>query len=640
MKSYTLLAAALLVVGHAATSTAGSNSNANANTKEESRETRTETRSRMLARSYATANATLPVVDLGYSLHQASLNTTGSYYNFTNIRYAQAPVGDLRYALPEPPTGTSKTVEDGGSGPITCFQASPSWQQTTFRYLLGQPASKLSEAVPTLDSFNFSSVPPLGAGASEDCLFLDVMVPTDIFTQKTGPGASVLVWIHGGGYVGGGKSATGSSGNPAGIIARSLENNGEGVIFVSLNYRLGVTVHMGRPRATRNGGGLNLVRHPYFMALHCTTFTASHILVLLCTGWLAGSSFQTDAPPNLGLYDQRLALQWVQDNMSKFGGDPARVTVAGESAGAGSIMFQLGAHGGQDKAPFQQAIIQSPAFNSGTTPVSEEDVFQDVLTYASRVSNTTIASVADLRTLTSEQMHVVNYVASALSPFGIYPVGPVVDGTMVPAMPGQFLAGGQFDASVKVMVAHNAREGELFSSPFVTNETSFELNVRRAFPGASDRGVADIAALYPPAYNGSSGYTTPVQRMATVHADATFVCHTRWLNQAFQNNTYAYHFATLPGYHGVDIAHTFYDGSPGRTIFGSAVDVPVATALQDYMTSFVMTSRPNRAGSPNPAFPLYGPAQNTLLLNTTGLGTVMADPSSAQRCEFWQKGVR
>ncbi|PBP27479.1 hypothetical protein BUE80_DR001685 [Diplocarpon rosae] len=589
MKSFTLFAAVLWVVGHAA-----------ANAKADSGEIRTETRPGMRARNdaTATANATLPVVDLGYSWHQASLNTTGAYYNFTNIRYAQAPVGDLRYALPEPPTGTSKTIEDGGSGPITCFQASPAWQQTTFRYLLGQPASKLSEAVPTLDSFNFSSVPPLGAGASEDCLFLDVMVPTDIYAQKTGPGASVLVWIHGGGYVGGGKSATGSSGNPAGILARSRENNGEGVIFVSLNYRLGVT------------------------------------------GWLAGSSFQTDAPPNLGLYDQRLALQWVQDHISKFGGDPARVTVAGESAGAGSIMFQLGAHGGQDQAPFQQAIIQSPAFNSGTTPASEEGVFQDVLTYARRVSNTTIASVADLRTLTSEQMHVVNYVASALSPFGIYPVGPVVDGTIVPAMPGQFLADGQFDASVQVMVAHNAREGELFSSPFVTNETSFERNVRRAFPGASDRAVADIAALYPPAYNGSSGYTTPVQRMATVHADATFVCHTRWLHQAYQNNTYTYHFATLPGYHGVDIAHTFYDGSPGRTIFGSAVDVPVATALQDYMTSFAMTSRPNRAGSPAPAFPLYGPARNTLLLNTTGLGTVMPDPSSAQRCEFWQRGVR
>ncbi|KAI6711462.1 hypothetical protein JHW43_006018 [Diplocarpon mali] len=598
VRSYTLFVAVLSVAGLAAAGvSADAHSNVRAGVRERSGEIREE-RSCTPPGNYTTTNATLPVVDLGYSLHRASLSTTGSYYNFTNIRYAQAPVGELRYALPEPPTGTSKTIEDGGSGPITCFQASTAWQQTTFRYLFGQPLSQLSEAVPTLDSFNFSSVAPLTAGASEDCLFLDVMVPTDIYAKKAAKGASVLVWIHGGGYVAGGKSAAGSSGNPAGIIARSLEKDGEGVVFVSMNYRLGVT------------------------------------------GWLAGSSFQADAPPNLGLYDQRLALQWVQDNISKFGGDPERVTVAGESAGGGSIMFQLGAHGSQDKAPFQQAILQSPAFNSGTTPAAEEDVFQSVLTYASRVSNKTMASVADLRTLTSEQMHAVNYITNSLSPFGIYPVGPAIDGTFVPAMPAQFLAAGQFDASVKVMVARNAKEGELFTSPFVTNETSFEMNVRRAFPGASDRAVADIAALYPPAYDGSSGYTTPFQRMATVQADAIFVCHTHWLNQAFDNNTYAYYFATPPGYHGADIAHTFYDGSPGRTIFGSAVDVPVATTLQDYMTSFAMTSSPNRAGGAAPEFPLYGAERNTLLLNTTGLGTVLADPSSDRRCDFWQGGLR
>jgi hypothetical protein len=58
-------------------------------------------------------------------------------------------------------------------------------------------------------------------------------------------------------------------------------------------------------------------------------------------GWLSGSIIQQDSTPNVGLYDQRLALEWVQENIAKFGGDPKRVTVMGESAGAGSIIHQI-----------------------------------------------------------------------------------------------------------------------------------------------------------------------------------------------------------------------------------------------------------------------------------------------------------
>jgi cholinesterase len=80
---------------------------------------------------------------------------------------------------------------------------------------------------------------------SEDCLFLDVMVPKKIFDSKgNGKGAAVLVWIYGGGYTGGSK---GDSGNPAGLIHASQSSGSDGVIYVSMNYRVSLNPREIRP---------------------------------------------------------------------------------------------------------------------------------------------------------------------------------------------------------------------------------------------------------------------------------------------------------------------------------------------------------------------------------------------------------
>lgn len=78
---------------------------------------------------------------------------------------------------------------------------------------------------------------------------------------------------------------------------------------------------------------------------------------------MGGSTLQaSNGAANAGLLDQQLALEWIQQHIRRFGGDPNRVTVFGESSGAGSIMHQITAYGGAYPVPFQQAILQSPGF--------------------------------------------------------------------------------------------------------------------------------------------------------------------------------------------------------------------------------------------------------------------------------------
>jgi len=122
-------------------------------------------------------------------------------------------------------------------------------------------------------SSNTTAAPARDPRESEDCLFLDVMVPEGIFNSNEQH--PVLVWIYGGGYTAGSKAG---SGNPAGLLERSQADNSSGVIYVSMNYRLGAM------------------------------------------GWLSGPTFQENATANAGLHDQRFALDWVQENIHLFGG--------------------------------------------------------------------------------------------------------------------------------------------------------------------------------------------------------------------------------------------------------------------------------------------------------------------------------
>ncbi|RFU25191.1 hypothetical protein B7463_g11146, partial [Scytalidium lignicola] len=533
----------------------------------------------------------LPTVDLGYATHQATINTTGQYYNFSNIRYAEPPLGNLRFRAPVAPITRNRTINTGQESTI-CPQANPAWLLIAEQYLSGVPvATLLNESNSPASS---AQIPPPAPGTSEDCLFLDVFVPEDVF-NKPHAEAPVLVWIYGGGYTGGSKTASGS---PAGLIAQSQSDGSPGVIFVAMNYRLGLF------------------------------------------GWMSGPTFQEDGTANLGLYDQRLAIEWVKNNIEKFAGSPRKITLIGESAGGGSIMHHITAYGGmKGPVPFQQAIMQSPGFLPVAGNSQQENTYQSVLAAARFITNTNITTTDQLRSLSTTELQTVNAIAVGIALYGTFTFGPVVDGLFVPALPGLLLSRGQFDKRVHVMVGHNLNEGLLFTSPFINNQSAYETFLSQTFPDASPIILNYISTvMYPEVYDSSYGYTTPTERSALAASEISFTCNTRYLDLAFKNKTYSYYFTVPPGLHGEDVPYTFFNGDTSTPNYGVPVNSTVAYALQEFITSFAKTGNPNGKGKKIPLFPMYGNDSEVLDLSLDGL-EVQMDTVANSRCDWWQKGL-
>ncbi|CAO2656079.1 Nn.00g048820.m01.CDS01 [Neocucurbitaria sp. VM-36] len=532
-------------------------------------------------------NSSLPTVDLGYEIYRAAgFNSTGNFYNFSNIRFAQPPIGDLRFAPPEAPVENRSAINNGDVSRI-CPQAGPLWGKAATQFLtslvLGTTPSNETFVVPGANSS--SPVPPPDPRESEDCLFLDVFVPEDVLSAAgKGYGAPVLVWIYGGGYTGGTKNQ-----NPAGLIAASGNASNGDVIYVSMNYRLGAL------------------------------------------GWQAGPSFQAEGGvSNLGLYDQRFALEWVQKYIHLFGGDKDRVTVFGESAGGGSIMHQITAYGGlKGKAPFQQAVPQSPGWQQIQSNVQQED------TYRKFLNLTNSSSLAELRALPSEDIMRANFQQVTYdSPWGTFTYGPVVDGNFVPQQPGQLLAQGRFDKDVRVMVGHNANEGTYFTPPYIQSEEALVAQLREAYPYAPQQSVDEITqVLYPPVFDGSYGYTDQYSRASLIISESVFTCNTNYLSTAFKNETYSYLFAVPPAFHGLDVPYTYYDGG---ALSISVMNRTVAIALQQFIASFAEEGAPEAGGITQ--FNMYGPDASVLKLNVTGIEEVR-DSNANARCAWWQKAL-
>lgn len=267
----------------------------------------------------------------------------------------------------------------------------------------------------------------------EDCLNLNVFTPACDGNKR-----AVMVWIHGGGFTHGAGYEPLYDGGPLAV-------RGD-VVVVTLNYRL---------------GALGLLRLP-----------------------------EIGAHGNQGLLDQVMALKWVRDNIAAFGGDPARVTIFGESAGSASVgclVTMPSAHG-----LFRRAIQQS-GVGRAATPESADRLATAMLDQLGLGRS----RAKDLLTVAPETiLKVQSAIAAKLGPDLRF--GPVVDPATLPAMPMQAVADG-VASDIDIVIGTNRDEVKLFAAASrrePIDDATLAKDVRKMLPKAGEGEVKGLIDVY------------------------------------------------------------------------------------------------------------------------------------------------
>ena len=423
---------------------------------------------------------------------------------FKGIPFAAPPVGELRWKAPQPvqPWTGVKKCDAFSASPM---QASPA------------PFSMWSE------EFLIRKEP-----INEDCLYLNVWTGTTSKEKR-----AVLVWIYGGGFSSGGANVPIYDGE---AMAK------KGIVFVSINYRVGIFGFFAHPDLTKESG--------------------------------------YNASGNYGLLDQVAALKWVQKNIAAFGGDPNNVTIAGQSAGSMSVNCLVASP--LAKGLFSKAIAESGAnlvsgaFGSRTLQQAE----QDGVKTATSLHATTIEELRKLP-------------AADLMKGQTMRGGPIVDGYVLPQPIGEIFASNK-ENDVALLTGWNENEGLVFGP--IKKAEDFKKQVAEQYGN-------DAATFlkYYPATDDSVASTSQYN----FSRDQIFgVQNYTWANveSAQGKKVYVYRFTRkVPGtgvyakygaFHTGEVPYA-YDNLKFVNRPWESVDHELAAVMSSYWVNFIKTGDPN-----------------------------------------------
>lgn len=397
---------------------------------------------------------------------------------------------------------------------------------------------------------------------SEDCLFLNVWTSARAPEEKL----PVLVHFHGGGFAYGDSSQPRYDG--ANLASR-------GMVVVTVNYRLGVFGFLAPPEAARE---------------------SSH-----------GSA------GNYGLLDQVAALRWVRENIAKFGGDPSKVTIAGNSAGSIAVSAHMASP--LSRGLFARAIGQSGAAFAPNGIWRREQAEAEATTFAARVGAT---SLQQLRSLPAKKL-----LAAATAPnLGPEPMRfwPTIDGYFLTDAPEQTFANGA-QARVPLLVGANSAErphtallGETAPTPEYWRETiknRFQDQAEEVlahYPGpTSEEAMRAAAALAGDFFIGHSTWRWMDQHRNTGNAPVFYYRYTQPLPPKTPAASGAGQLAqpsrppqpAIGAAHDAQISYAFGNLSNDRRYEWTAADYDVSRIFSSYVEQFVKTGDPN--GTPSAA---------------------------------------
>jgi para-nitrobenzyl esterase len=475
-------------------------------------------------------------------------------FAFRGLPYAAPPIGQLRWRAPQPPASWAG-IRDATQYASSCLQKPSLFQ------------------------------PP--GPQSESCLYLNVSTPT------LGPDAQrpVLVWIHGGGLT-----------QDGAVNYDGTKLAAQGVVVVTINYRL---------------GALGFLAHPALAA------------------WPGGPA------GNYGLMDQQTALRWVRRNIDSFGGDPDNVTIAGQSAGGLSVLAHLISPG--SRRLFQRAIVQSGDFALTQVPLTAAETFGTQFAAAVGCPNQTASCLRSTPAST-----LVNAFPDAAIP-------GVVDGKVLQESIGPALAAGRF-ARVPVIDGINQDEelifiaglglavsnGTFVPAPAPTPDT-YE-SVIASVLGVSASRASTVAAEYPLA-----AYPVPVLALSTLVSDANFACPAlqvdRWTSHRVPTFAYEFDDGTAPplfagpGFppiatHSSEIQYLFDQPNAPFATPLTTTQQALATKMRVAWAKFAAKGDPGSAAVPSPSVN----SLSAVLSFASPQPQVQTTFAAAHHCAFWAAG--